>query len=127
MVATWPGRRPRFVLAVMALAFLGSLFPRGYMPVNDSGRITVALCSAPGRQRMIEIDLGRKPQPRQHSGSSHCDGVFAGLAILPTAVHEVEPALFRPGPVPTIAQFRLRERFHFDPNAPPRAPPISVA
>lgn len=126
MIAEWPKRRPGLVLAALALVLLGSLFPRGYMPVGTSHRVTVVLCSASG-ERTASLDLGKKSAPRRHSGSSNCDGLFTGLAVMPTetptpARHAGWVAA-RALPLPRVAVARY---FHFDPNAPPHAPPTSI-
>lgn len=128
MIVDWPRRRPGFVFAALALILLGSLFPRGYMPVSGGDRITIVLCSAYGKQQTVTLDLGRRGKPVQHSGSSNCWGVFAGVAIAPTALPLPAPPLAlaeeaRP-PLPVL---RLAQRFHFDPNAPPQAPPPSAS
>lgn len=125
MVTHWPRRYPGVVFALIALAFLGSLFPRGYMPVSDGGRITVTLCSAYGEQRRIEIDLGKADQPARHTGSNSCDGLVA--AIMPVAAPLVVPFFYWVAVVPLAPRRQLVPHlFHFDPNAPPHAPPVSA-
>ncbi len=119
------GRRPG-IIAAIALVLLGSLFPKGYMPVNDNGRITIALCSAYGAQS-ITLDLGRKSPPRQHTGSSNCQGVFTGLGLVPTATPLPLPAAAWPEPAPqSLPRFAVSRLHHFDPNAPPQAPPALI-
>jgi len=126
MIADWPERRPGLVFAALALVLLGSLFPRGYMPVNEDGRLTVSLCSAYG-ERTITIDVGGKRAPRQHTGSSNCQGVFSGFAITPTCAPLEAPAAAWPESEPQPARaLALAQRFHFDPNAPPQAPPLAA-
>lgn len=111
---------------MILIMLLGSLFPSGYMPVNRGGQITVTLCSAYA-DRTITIDLDGDEAPASHSGSSNCQGVFAGLALAPTStplpvpVPEWAAAPQRPLPQATVAR-----HFHFDPNAPPQAPPVST-
>ncbi len=127
MIADWPRRRPGLVFAALALVLLGSLFPRGYMPVNDNGRLTVNLCSAYG-ERTITIEVGGDRAPRQHTGSSNCQGVFTGFAIAPTVAPLVAPALAWSEPRPEQRRaFAVASLFHFDPNAPPQAPPLAAS
>jgi hypothetical protein len=126
MIADWPGRRPGLVFAALALIALGSLFPRGYMPVNEGGQITVSLCSAYG-ERSITIDVAGKRPSRQHSGSSNCQGIFTGFAVAPTVTPLAPPSAAWPEPTPLSRRgFALAQRFHFDPNAPPQAPPLAA-
>jgi hypothetical protein len=125
MIVDWPRRRPGLVFAALALLLLGSLFPRGTMPVGNGGRITIALCSADGGQRSVALDLGRESKPVQHSGSANCWGVFAGFALAPTALPLPVPPAAWPEQAPRPPRLvSLPQRFHFDPNAPPQAPPL---
>lgn len=127
MIGLRPRRRPGILLAALALILLGSLFPRGYMPVSERGRITITLCSAYAN-RTITLDLDGDSQPTQHSGSSNCPGIFTGLGIVPV----VAPF---PAPPPEwilpsaflLRSFAIARQFHFDPNAPPQAPPVSAS
>ena len=124
MVANWPKRHPGLVLAAVALAVLGSLFPRGYMPVTESGRITITLCSAYGK-RTATLDLDKERAPPRHTGSTHCWGVFPAFAVTPDALPLPVPALGWTSPAPELPPtIALRHVFHFDPNAPPQAPPL---
>lgn len=128
MIVDWPRRRPGLVFAALALILLGSLFPRGIMPVGDGDRITIALCSAYGEQRTVTLDLGRESAPVQHSGSSNCWGIFAGFAIAPTALPLPAPPMAWAAEAPKPPRLvSLPRRFHFDPNAPPQAPPSSAS
>ncbi len=127
MIVEWPKRRPGLVLAALALVLLGSLFPRGYMPVGAGHRITVVLCSAHG-ERTVTLDLGEEGAPRRHVGSSNCDGVFTGFAVVPN----VTPMPARgtgwlPAAVPPLPRIVAARHYRFDPNAPPQAPPASVS
>lgn len=127
MIVDWPKRRPGLVLAALALILLGSLFPRGYMPVGGSNRVTIVLCSAYG-ERKVTLDLGKKSAPVRHSGSSNCDGLFTGLAVAPTVTPmPARGTGWAPAAIPPLPRIEVARHFHFDPNAPPQAPPVSVS
>ena len=111
----------RLALAV-ALMVLGSLFPRGYMPVNSGHSIVIALCSSAG-SKTVTLDFGGK-LPDHHTGSNCCDGLLPVLPQVPEFVGL--PALLYGTLAPILPPdwFATPLLAAFDPNAPPQAPPF---
>jgi hypothetical protein len=117
---------PRWSLFVaLAFVLLGSVFPRGYMPIHNGDRIIIALCSG-GEAKSVSLDLGKKDASPRHAGSAYCQGLLPAAAVLPEF-----PPIARVTFDPATGIFLPRARLTvpaatvFDPNAPPQAPPFA--
>jgi hypothetical protein len=117
---------PRWSLvAALAFVLLGSVFPRGYMPLHNGNRIIIALCSG-GEAKSVSLDLGKKDDLSRHAGSAYCQGLLPAATVLPGfppiahVTFDPAPRIFLPRARSAVSTITV-----FDPNAPPQAPPFA--